>query len=252
MITYLNMLRDVLENGELRDNRTGIKAYSLFGRQYTYDLSKGFPLITTKKIHIKSVVDELLWADNFGNLGLIYGNQWRNWGEENEYDNSMGYYRAGVDQISNLITSLKNNKFSRRHIVSAWNVSDLEDMALQPCHILFQCYVSNDNKLSLQFYQRSADAFLGVPFNIASYALLVHILAQHCGYQIGNLIHSIGDLHLYENHVEQAKLQLTREPFDLCELKINTQRDAVWNHEFKDFKFINYKCHPAIKADVAV
>lgn len=253
---YLNLLRDVLENGTDRPDRTGTGTRSVFGRQIRCDLSKEFPLLTTKKLHWKSIVFELLWflkgdtnvrylqengvriwdewTDERGNLGPVYGHQWRNW--------------AGIDQIANVIQEIKTNPYSRRLVVSAWNVVDLPKMALAPCHCLFQFYVA-DGKLSCQLYQRSGDIFLGVPFNIASYALLTHIIADLTGYAVGDFVHSFGDLHLYHNHFDQAREQLARSPFDPPQIRCNVR--TLESLDFSNFKLENYHFHPKITAKVA-
>lgn len=259
MKQYLDFLRHILENGTRKENRTGIDTISVFGYQMRFDLSKGLPVVTTKKIHLPSVIHELLWflkgdtnikylqdhnvriwnewADEQGNLGPVYGKQWRDFG--------------GVDQISWLINELKTNPDSRRLIVSAWNPPELNQMALQPCHVLMQFCVSS-NKLSCQLYQRSADAFLGVPFNIVSYALLTEMLAQQCNFEIGDFIWTGGDCHIYSNHLEQVNLQLSRQPFDLPKLKFKKQPESIFDYRFEDFEIENYQFHPAIKAPVAV
>lgn len=264
MEQYHNLLRHILENGAKKEDRTGTGTLSCFGYQMRFDLSDGFPVLTTKKLHLRSIIHELLWflkgdtniaylkenkvriwdewADENGDLGPVYGYQWRSW------PNPDGTH---TDQIQNLVDGLKNNPDSRRHIVSAWNPSFIEDMALPPCHCLFQFYVA-DGKLSCQLYQRSADTFLGVPFNIASYALLTLMLAQVCGYEPGEFIHTFGDVHLYSNHIEQTELQLTREPRELPEMKINPDVKDLFAFKFEDFELINYDPHPHIKAAVAV
>jgi len=264
MKQYLNLLNHIIDNGVEKSDRTGVGTLSTFGYQTRFDLSKGFPLITTKKIHIKSVIYELLWfingdsnikylndngvtiwdewADDQGNLGKIYGVQWRSWKKSNE-----NY----VDQIKNLMDSLKSNPNSRRHIVSAWNVAELEEMALPPCHCLFQFYVSQ-NKLSCQLYQRSADAFLGVPFNIASYSLLVHMIAKVLKYDVGDFVHTIGDLHLYKNHINQAKEQISRKPYQLPSLQIKRDIQDIFDFKYDDFEIINYQAHPHISGEIAV
>lgn len=270
MKAYHDLLTDVLENGEERADRTGTGTLSLFGRQARYDLRQGFPCLTTKKLHLRSIIHELLWflkgetniaylrenqvtiwdewADHQGNLGPVYGKQWRAWQTQ---DGKI------IDQISQLIDSLKNNPHSRRHIVSAWNVSDIPHMALPPCHLLFQFYVhqpvgSHPPGLSCQLYQRSADLFLGVPFNIASYALLTHLIAQVCGYQARDFIHTFGDLHLYKNHLAQARLQLTREPRPLPTIRINPAVTSIDSFTFQDISLENYHPHPTIKAPIAI
>jgi thymidylate synthase len=260
---YLNLLRDILESGARRDDRTGTGTLGVFGRQMRFDLSKGFPLLTTKKLHLRSIIVELLWflrgetnirwlkengvsiwdewADVEGELGPVYGKQWRSWAAPNG---------QSIDQIQRLIEGLKTNPNSRRHIVSAWNPADIEDMALPPCHCLFQFFVA-DGKLSCQLYQRSADVFLGVPFNIASYALLTHMVTGVTGLKPGEFIHTFGDAHLYLNHVEQAELQLTRQPLPLPTMTI-APRDELFAFEREDFVLSGYEAHPHIKAAVAV
>ena len=260
---YLNLLRDILDNGVRRDDRTGTGTLGVFGRQIRFDLSKGFPLLTTKKLHTRSIFIELLWflrgetnigwlkdngvgiwdewADENGDLGPVYGKQWRSWAAPNG---------ASIDQIQKLIHGLKTNPNSRRHIVSAWNPADVDDMALPPCHCLFQFFVA-DGKLSCQLYQRSADVFLGVPFNIASYALLTMMLAQVLGLEPGDFVHTFGDAHLYLNHLEQAELQLTRQPLALPTLTVAPKSD-LFAYELSDFSLDDYKPWPHIKADVAI
>lgn len=264
MKSYLDLLRDVFDNGVAQADRTGTGTRSVFGRQVRYDLADGFPVITTKKLHLRSIIHELLWflsgdtniaylkenkvriwdewADEHGELGPVYGHQWRAW------PSASG---EPIDQVAALVDSLKNNPTSRRHLVCAWNVGDIERMALPPCHCLFQFYVA-EGKLSCQLYQRSADIFLGVPFNIASYALLVLMLAQVCGYEPGEFIHTFGDLHLYNNHVDQAKLQLKREPRPLPVMKLNPAKTDVFDFVFEDFELEGYDPHPHIKAEVSV
>ncbi len=260
---YLNLLRDILDNGVSRDDRTGTGTLGVFGRQMRFDLSKGFPLLTTKKLHLRSIIVELLWflrgetnirwlkengcsiwnewADEAGELGPVYGKQWRSWAAPNG---------ESIDQIARLIEGLKTNPNSRRHIVSAWNPADIEDMALPPCHCLFQFFVA-DGKLSCQLYQRSADVFLGVPFNIASYALLTMMVAQVVGLEPGDFVHTFGDAHLYSNHLEQAELQLTRQPLTLPTMTIAPKTD-LFAFEPGDFVLSDYEAHPHIKAAVAV
>ncbi|WP_051651131.1 thymidylate synthase [Brevundimonas bacteroides] len=260
---YLNLLRDILETGARRDDRTGTGTLGVFGRQMRFDLSKGFPLLTTKKLHLRSIIVELLWflrgetnirwlkengvsiwdewADVEGELGPVYGKQWRSWAAPNG---------QSIDQIERLIEGLKTNPNSRRHIVSAWNPADIEDMALPPCHCLFQFFVA-DGKLSCQLYQRSADVFLGVPFNIASYALLTHMVAEVTGYEPGEFIHTFGDAHLYLNHVEQAELQLTRQPLPLPTMTIAPRTD-LFAFEREDFVLDGYQAWPHIKAVVSI
>ncbi len=264
MRQYLDLLETILEKGTEKRDRTGTGTISMFGHQMRFDLSKGFPMVTTKKLHLKSIIHELLWflagdtnikyltdngvriwnewADEKGNLGPIYGYQWRNWPA------SGGKH---IDQITDVINSIKNNPDSRRHIVSAWNVGDINQMNLPPCHILFQFYVSN-GKLSCQLYQRSADVFLGVPFNIASYALLTMMVAHVTELEPGDFVHTFGDVHIYLNHLEQVKLQLTREPFPLATMRINPDVKNIFDFKFEDFELINYQSHPHIKGEVAV
>ncbi|HOY37944.1 MAG: thymidylate synthase [Bacteroidales bacterium] len=264
MKAYLDLLSHVLQHGVTKNDRTGTGTISVFGYQMRFDLSEGFPLLTTKKLHLKSIIYELLWflqgdtnikylkdhgvsiwdewADENGNLGHIYGYQWRSW------PSAEGKV---IDQISELINSLKNNPDSRRHIVSAWNVGDLENMALPPCHAMFQFYVSGD-KLSCQLYQRSADIFIGVPFNISSYALLTLMVAQVCGYRPGEFIHTLGDAHIYLNHINQVKLQLEREPRTLPTMEILNNRTSIFDFQFEDFLLSNYNPHPHIKGQIAV
>jgi thymidylate synthase len=264
MKQYLDLLKHIKEQGTKKEDRTGTGTTSVFGYQMRFDLAKGFPCITTKKLHLRSIIHELLWfiqgdtnvkylqdngvriwdewADEKGNLGPVYGYQWRSWPDGNG---------GTIDQISKLIESLKNNPDSRRHIVSAWNVADVDNMALPPCHSLFQFYVA-DNKLSCQLYQRSADTFLGVPFNIASYALFTMMLAQVCGYELGDFVHTFGDAHIYSNHMEQVELQLSREPKELPTMKINPEVKDIFSFTIEDFELINYDPHPHIKGAVAV
>ncbi|MFW6019698.1 MAG: thymidylate synthase [Bacteroidales bacterium] len=264
MQQYINLLNHVLENGIQKNDRTGTGTISVFGYQMRFNLEEGFPVLTTKKLHLRSIIHELLWflsgdtnvkylqdnkvriwnewADADGNLGPVYGYQWRSWPD---------YQGGHIDQIKQVIDSIKKTPNSRRHIVSAWNVGQLEDMNLPPCHILFQFYVA-DGKLSLQLYQRSADIFLGVPFNIASYALLLKMMAQVTGLNAGEFIHTLGDAHIYLNHIEQAKLQRTRNPYELPEMKINPEITAIDNFSFNDFELINYKSHPHIKGEISV
>ncbi|MEN8121300.1 MAG: thymidylate synthase [Bacteroidota bacterium] len=263
MKPYLNLLEHVLKNGVTKEDRTGTGTISTFGYQMRFDLDKGFPLITTKKTHLHSIIHELLWfingdtnvkylqdnkvriwnewADDDGELGRIYGYQWRSWTAENK----------NIDQLKNIIDSIKNNPDSRRHIVSAWNVGDLDKMNLPPCHILFQFYVA-DGKLSCQLYQRSADIFLGVPFNIASYALLLMMVAQVTGLQAGEFIHTLGDAHIYLNHIEQVKLQLSRKPRELPLLKMNKNVNSLFDFTYNDFQLENYDPHPLIKGKISV
>jgi len=264
MKQYQDLMRHVLENGSDKSDRTGTGTRSVFGHQMRFDLSKGFPLVTTKKVHLKSIIHELLWflkgdtnikylkdngvsiwdewADEQGNLGPVYGYQWRSWPTPDG---------GHIDQISNLINDIKRNPDSRRLIVSAWNVPYITTMALPPCHCLFQFYVA-DGKLSCQLYQRSADVFLGVPFNIASYALLTMMIAQVCGLKPGEFIHTFGDAHLYSNHFEQAKLQLSRDPLPLPEMHLNPHVTNIFDFKFEDFELVDYQSHPGIKAPIAV
>ncbi|AXI39609.1 thymidylate synthase [Bacillaceae bacterium ZC4] len=264
MEQYLNLCRHVLEHGVKKQDRTGTGTISTFGYQMRFDLAKGFPLVTTKKIHLKSVIYELLWflkgdtnvkylqehgvriwnewADENGDLGPIYGYQWRSW---------TGADGNTIDQISNVIEQIKTNPHSRRLIVSAWNVADLDKMALPPCHAFFQFYVA-EGKLSCQLYQRSADLFLGVPFNIASYALLTMMIAQVCDLEPGEFIHTFGDVHIYNNHIEQVKLQLTREPRPLPTMKLNKEVKSIFDFTYEDFTLEGYDPHPHIKGEVSV
>ena len=275
MKQYLDLLQHIIENGFQKGDRTGTGTKSVFGYQMRFNLEEGFPLLTTKKVHLRSIIHELLWlingdtnikylhdnkvsiwdewADENGDLGPIYGAQWRNWNNE------------GIDQIADLIYSIKNNPNSRRHIVTAWNPSVLPDekskdfaknvadgkAALPPCHAFFQFYVA-DNKLSCQLYQRSADVFLGVPFNIASYSLLTMMIAQVCGLGLGDFVHTFGDVHIYNNHIEQVKLQLSREPRQLPTMKLNPEVKSIFDFKYEDFKLENYNPHEAIKADVSI
>lgn len=264
MKAYLNLLQHILDNGTAKSDRTGTGTISTFGYQMRFDLAEGFPLVTTKKLHLKSIIHELLWflkgdtnvkylqdngvriwnewADENGDLGPVYGKQWRSWGAPGG---------ETVDQISEVIRDIKNNPDSRRLIVSAWNAGELKQMALAPCHCLFQFYVA-DGKLSCQLYQRSADVFLGVPFNIASYALLTLMIAQECGLQPGHFVHTFGDVHIYSNHLEQVKLQLTREPRPLPVMRLNPEVKSVFDFKYEDFKLEGYEPWPAIKGEVAV
>lgn len=264
MKQYHDLMRHVLEHGVKKEDRTGTGTYSVFGYQMRFDLAAGFPLLTTKKLHTKSIIHELLWflkgdtniaylkengvriwdewADAKGNLGPVYGYQWRSW------PTADGRH---IDQITQVVDMIKKNPDSRRLIVSAWNVSDINQMKLPPCHAFFQFYVA-DGKLSCQLYQRSADIFLGVPFNIASYALLTMMVAQVCGLQAGDFVHTLGDAHIYSNHVEQAKLQLTRDCRPLPLMKINPEVKSIFDFKFEDFTLENYDPHPHIKAEVAV
>lgn len=264
MKQYLHLLDTILKNGTEKGDRTGTGTISVFGHQMRFDLSEGFPVVTTKKLHLKSIIHELLWflagdtnvkylqdngvriwnewADENGELGHIYGYQWRSWPAPGG---------THIDQISQVIDSIKNNPDSRRHIVSAWNVGELDNMNLPPCHILFQFYVA-DGKLSCQLYQRSADVFLGVPFNIASYALLTLMMAQVTGLQPGDFVHTFGDVHIYSNHIEQVKLQLSREPYPLPTMKINPDVKNIFDFKYDDFELVGYHSHPHIKGKVAV
>lgn len=264
MKQYLSLLERVLAEGVKKEDRTGTGTLSVFGHQMRFDMSEGFPLLTTKKTHLKSIIYELLWflkgdtnakylqdhgvriwnewADSNGDLGHIYGYQWRSW----------PVYKGGaIDQISEAVHAIKHNPDSRRIIVSAWNVGDLENMNLPPCHAFFQFYVAN-GKLSLQLYQRSADIFLGVPFNIASYALLLQMMAQVTGLQAGDFVHTLGDAHIYSNHLEQVKLQLTREPRKLPRMLLNPEVDSIFDFKFEDFELVGYDPHPHIKGEVSV
>jgi len=264
MKSYLELLTDVLENGRLKQDRTGTGTVSVFGRQLRFDLNKGFPIVTTKKIHIKSVIHELLWflsgdtnikylkdngvsiwdewADENGDLGEVYGKQWRSW------ENGRG---KEIDQLSEIIELIKTDPNSRRLLVNAWNVGVIDKMALPPCHFAFQFYV-NHNKLSCMFSMRSIDIFLGLPFNIASYAALTHMVAEQCGLEIGDLIWSGGDVHLYLNHIEQVKIQIKRKPFDLPKLAIKRQPTSIFKYKYEDFDIVGYKSHPHISAPIAV
>jgi len=261
---YLDLLSNVLENGTAKGDRTGTGTLSLFGQQMRFDLTQGFPALTTKKLHMKSVVGELIWflrgdtnvrwlqergikiwddwADENGELGPVYGHQWRSWPTPDG---------RSVDQIAAVVESIRTNPDSRRHIVSAWNVADIDTMALPPCHTMFQFYVA-DGRLSCQLYQRSADIFLGVPFNIASYALLTMMVAQVCELEPGDFVHTLGDAHLYINHLDQARLQLTREPRDLPQLRINPERKSIDDFIESDLELVGYDPHPGIKAPIAV
>jgi thymidylate synthase len=264
MIQYLDLLKHVLKNGQKKEDRTGTGTISVFGAQTRFDLSQGFPVLTTKKLHLRSIIHELLWflkgdtnvgylndhgvtiwnewADEKGDLGPVYGKQWCAWETR---DGRV------INQIDDVIAQIKKNPDSRRLIVSAWNVGDLDQMALMPCHALFQFYVAG-GKLSCQLYQRSADLFLGVPFNIASYALLTKMIAQVCDLQPGEFVHTFGDLHLYSNHIEQANLQLTREPRALPTMKMNPEIKDIHDFTFEDFELVGYDPHPGIKAPIAV
>ena len=264
MRQYLDLLQFILDNGVEKGDRTGTGTLSVFGYQMRFDLKKGFPLLTTKKLHLKSIIYELLWflkgetnikylqdhgvhiwdewADENGELGPVYGSQWRSWPA------------AGgdtIDQIARVINQIKTNPNSRRHIVTAWNPAEIDRMALPPCHTLFQFYVAN-GVLSCQLYQRSADLFLGVPFNIASYSLLTLMVAQVCDLEIGDFVHSFGDVHLYLNHIDQAKLQLSRQPYPLPQMRINPEISSIDGFNYDDFELLNYQSHPGIKADISV
>ena len=264
MKQYLDLLDTILKHGVKKTDRTGTGTISYFGYQMRFDLSEGFPLLTTKKVHLKSIIYELLWflngdtnvhylqdhgvriwnewADENGDLGPVYGYQWRHWRTPDGKE---------VDQIANLIEALKNNPDSRRHIVSAWNPADVEQMALPPCHTMFQFYVS-EGKLSCQLYQRSGDTFLGVPFNIASYALLTMMIAQVCGYKPGIFVHTLGDAHIYLNHLEQVHTQLQRTPYPLPTMRINPDVKDIFSFQYEDFTLENYQCHPTIKGVISV
>ena len=263
MKQYLDLLDHILTNGVKKGDRTGTGTLSVFGYQMRFDLSEGFPLVTTKKLHTKSIIHELLWflkgdtnigylnengvriwdewADPEGNLGPVYGAQWRSWPTQNGH----------IDQISEIVNQIKSNPDSRRLMVSAWNVGQLKEMALPPCHVIFQFYVA-DGRLSCQLYQRSADTFLGVPFNIASYSLLTMMMAQVCDLKPGSFIHTFGDVHLYLNHLDQARLQLTRSPRQLPQMQINPEKKNIFDFNYEDFTLIGYDPHPHIKAEVAV
>ena len=264
MDEYLRLINHILENGEEKGDRTGTGTLSVFGYQMRFDLSKGFPMVTTKKVHLKSISHELLWfikgdtnvkylqengvriwnewADENGDLGPVYGKQWRDWKDNNG---------RTIDQLEQVIDMIKNNPNSRRIIVSAWNVGELDEMALMPCHAFFQFHVAN-GKLNCQLYQRSADVFLGVPFNIASYAILTHMIAQICGLDAGTFVHTLGDAHLYTNHLEQARLQVSREPMPLPTLKLNPDIENIDDFKFEDFEVIDYQHHPHISAPIAI
>lgn len=264
MKQYLDLLQHVLDTGNLKEDRTGTGTKSVFGYQMRFNLQEGFPMVTTKKLHTRSIIHELLWflkgstnikylhenkvtiwdewADENGDLGPIYGKQWRSW------TNQDG---ETIDQITELIEQIKTNPNSRRLLINAWNVGEIDKMALPPCHILFQFYVAN-GKLSCQLYQRSADIFLGVPFNIASYALLTHMIAQVCGLEVGEFVHTLGDAHIYLNHFDQAKLQLSREAYPLPQLKLNKDIRSIFDFKYEDIEILNYKSHPTIKAPIAV
>jgi thymidylate synthase len=264
MKQYLDMLQYILDNGSPKGDRTGTGTISVFGYQTRYDLALGFPVLTTKKLHLRSIIYELLWmlngqsnvanlqehgvriwnewADDSGDLGPVYGVQWRSWRTADGQT---------IDQISDVIDLIKDKPNSRRMIVSAWNVGEVDSMALPPCHLLFQFYVSQ-GKLSCQLYQRSADVFLGVPFNIASYSLLTYMVAQVCELEVGEFVHTFGDLHLYNNHIEQARLQLTRDPYPLPKMDINPDIKSIFDFQYEDFELVEYQSHPHIKAEVSV
>lgn len=265
MKQYHDLMEHVLKYGETREDRTGTGTISVFGYQTRYNLEDGFPLVTTKKLHLRSIIHELLWfisgdtninylkenkvriwdewADENGDLGPVYGYQWRHWKTPDGRE---------VDQVKNLIEGIKNNPHSRRHILTAWNPADVDEMALPPCHSFIQFYVSRDGKLSCQLYQRSADIFLGVPFNIASYALFTMMIAQVCNLKPGEFVHTMGDAHLYSNHLDQAKLQLTREHRELPQMKINPDVKSIFDFKYEDFELVGYDPHPHIKAEVSV
>lgn len=262
MKQYLDILQDIMDNGQDADNRTGVYARKVFGRQMHFDLSKGFPLVTTKKVFLKGIIHELIWllsgntnikyltdnnvhiwdewADKDGNLGPVYGAQWRNFNGQ------------GIDQIKDVIDRIKKNPQDRRLIVTAWNPAQIDQMALPPCHCFFQFDVTPDGRLNCQLYQRSCDMFLGVPFNIASYSLLTMMMAQVCGLKPGEFVHTLGNAHIYNNHFEQVKLQLSRTPYPLPQMKINPAVKDIFDFKFEDFELVNYQCHPAIKGEVAV
>lgn len=264
MKQYLDLLRHIMEHGTVKSDRTGVGTKSVFGYQMRFNLAEGFPLLTTKKVHLRSIIHELLWfiagdtnikylhdnkvtiwdewADENGDLGPVYGHQWRSWATPQG---------GKIDQLANVVEQLKKNPNSRRHIVSAWNPGEVDNMALPPCHAMFQFYVA-DNKLSCQLYQRSADVFLGVPFNIASYALLTQMIAQVCGYELGEFVHTLGDTHIYLNHFEQVETQLSREPRELPRMEINPDVKSIFDFKYEDFNLINYDPHPVIKAPIAV
>nr|AIA16786.1 thymidylate synthase [uncultured bacterium] len=264
MRSYLNLLQDILDHGVEKGDRTGTGTISVFGRMLRFDLSQGFPLLTTKKMHLPSIVHELLWfisgetnirylqennvriwnewADENGELGPVYGSQWRAWPTP-EGDH--------IDQISRVVESIRHNPDSRRHLVVAWNVAEVDRMALPPCHYAFQFYVA-EGKLSCLLNMRSVDTFLGLPFNIASYSLLTHMMAQQCGLEVGEFVWSGGDVHIYSNHLEQVKLQLTREPYPLPKLNIKRKPETIFDYKYEDFEFVGYECHPSIKATIAV
>ena len=264
MRQYLDLLKDIQDNGARKTDRTGTGTLSVFGRQLRFDLSEGFPLVTTKRIHVRSIIYELLWflkgdtnikylkengvsiwdewADENGDLGPVYGSQWRSWPTPDG---------RNIDQITNVLNQIKSKPDSRRHIVIAWNPAEVDKMALPPCHMMFQFYVA-DGRLSCQLYQRSCDTFLGLPFNIASYALLTQMVAQQCDLLPGDFVWTGGDVHLYSNHLDQTRLQLTREPFPLPQLVIKRKPDSLFDYNFEDFEIANYQYHPSIKAPIAV
>ena len=264
MKQYLDLLRHIRANGTMKEDRTGVGTQSVFGYQMRFDLEAGFPLLTTKKVHLKSIIYELLWfiagdtnirylndhgvtiwdewADAQGELGPVYGHQWRSWPAPDG---------RTIDQLAQVVEQLKTNPDSRRHIVTAWNPAEIDKMALPPCHALFQFYVA-DGRLSCQLYQRSADVFLGVPFNIASYALLTMMIAQVCGYKPGEFIHTLGDAHIYRNHFEQVELQLSREPKSLPKMEINPEKKDIFSFQYEDFNLVGYDPYPTIKAPIAV
>lgn len=264
MEQYHRLCRHILDSGIKKTDRTGVGTISVFGYQMRFDLSQGFPLVTTKKLHLKSIIYELLWflkgdtnikylkdhgvsiwdewADNDGNLGPVYGYQWRSW---------PGRNGETIDQISKVVKQIQSNPDSRRHIVTAWNPADVDKMALPPCHAMFQFYVA-DGKLSCMLLQRSCDTVLGLPFNIASYALLTHMVAQQCGLGVGEFVWTGGDVHIYLNHLEQINLQLTREPYPLPQLNIKRKPQSIFDYQFEDFEILNYQAHPSIKAPIAV
>jgi thymidylate synthase len=264
MKQYLDLLQHIIEHGVKKEDRTGTGTLSVFGYQMRFNLQDGFPLLTTKKLHLRSIIYELLWflkgetnisylhehgvriwdewADNLGELGPVYGKQWRSWQTANGQT---------IDQVSELIHQIKNNPDSRRLVISAWNVGEIEQMALPPCHLLYQFYIA-ERKLSCQLYQRSADVFLGVPFNIASYSLLTLMVAQVCQLEPGEFIHTFGDAHIYLNHLTQARLQLQRQPYPLPKMKLNPNVDSIFNFQFEDFELTEYQSHPHIKAEISV
>ncbi|WP_405080281.1 thymidylate synthase [Paenibacillus chitinolyticus] len=264
MNKYLELLKDIKENGTRKEDRTGTGTISVFGRQMRMNLAEGFPLLTTKKLHMRSIIHELLWflkgetnirylhdngvtiwdewADEDGNLGRVYGAQWRTWQAPDG---------RTIDQITQVIDQIKTNPDSRRHLVSAWNVAEVDRMALPPCHYAFQFYVA-DGKLSCMFQMRSVDTFLGLPFNLASYALLTHMVAQQCDLEVGDLVWTGGDVHIYLNHLEQVEKQLAREPFPLPKLEIKRKPDSIFDYAYEDFEFVGYQSHPGIKAPIAI